>query len=85
MSLINQKNNWGANHVITIPNNVKTNESTILSWTTNTFKEAGVFSSKWDLAKRDVQIGDSITINVIVLPSSLSDKKEELEKMLKNG
>lgn len=81
--LKNLKNNWGASDLLSIPGSIKTDQKLLLTWQTNAFSQAGIFTSKWVLAKDNVQFGEKININVVILPVNLSEEKEELESKIR--
>ena len=81
--LVNIQNSWGADAKLPVPKNIQFGETVIFSWKTDKFSSWGIHSTVWQLAKGDDKFGDKITVNVIVLPKQLSDKKKELEEQVK--
>ena len=81
--LVNVKNPWGAGETMALQRDVAQGQSVSFAWSTQAFSRWGVFSSEWQMAIGLEKFpGDAIAINVVVLPSSLKERREELEAKL---
>jgi hypothetical protein len=81
--LANKRNAWGANTKLSLGKDTKHGETAVFSWVTDRFSSWGVHSSQWQLVQGEKEFGDTITINAIVLPKQLADKKKTLEEQVK--
>jgi len=80
VTLVNQRNPWGANETLQLPSDVPPEGSVTFGWTTMPFDKVGVFVSQWDIVRGSQKFNElPILINVIVIPPELEDKKVELE------
>ena len=83
VSLVNQRNPWGAGDTLSLPADVPPDGTVNLGWTTPIFEKTGVFLSQWNIVRGTQKFNDQpITINVIVIPPELEDKKVELEEQI---
>ena len=85
VTLENLSNPWGAGNTLFIPKDVAPGETIGISWQTAGFDNTGIKTSKWQLTHTSQQIeGRDVTIQLVVLPKQLEEKKEELEQQI-NG
>jgi len=84
VTLVNQRNPWGAGDTLSLPADVPPDGSVTLGWTTPIFEKTGVFLSQWNIVRGSQIFNDQpIAINVIVIPPELEDKKVELEEQIR--
>lgn len=82
-SLVNRQNPWGAAEEFLIQNDVSPGGTATFTWTTNSFESSGVFTSSWGMVHDGQAFEERVSINVIVIPKELADKKAELEQKVK--
>ncbi len=84
VTLVNQRNDWGAGQTLSMPNDVPPDGSVSFNWTTPIFEKTGVVVSQWNVLRGEKQFNDKpITISVIVIPPELADRKAELEAKIR--
>ena len=81
--LINKRNTWGADARQPLDRDVQHGEKATFDWSTARFSTWGVQASAWRLVKGEEEFGETMTVNAIVLPKQLADKKKELEEKVK--
>lgn len=85
VTLVNQRNPWGASQQLNIDQTVAPGESTEVSWNTEAFTNMGVFTTQWDIVRGGNSISTRpITISVIVIPPELESRKAELETQVRS-